>query len=258
MLLAIDVGNTNTVFGIDDGSGGWAYQWRLTTITSRVVDDWAAPIFALTGHEDFSLSEISAISICSVVPKATVGLSEFSRSRLGIDPLTISSDLKLNVTLGMGNPREVGPDRIANAVAAWDTCRSAVIVVDLGTATKVEAISTGSTFEGGAIAAGLEVTLEALTRRAARLFTIDLVAPESAIGRNTTEALQAGIVRGHLHLVSGLIADIRHELGESTPVLVTGGHAAEPASPFRELGQYEPDLTLDGIRLIHRLNTCPE
>jgi type III pantothenate kinase len=154
----------------------------------------------------------------------------------------------------MDHPAEVGADRIANAAAAWEARQSAVIVVDLGTATKVEAISGDGTFEGGSIAAGLGVTLDALASRAARLFTVQLADPVSAIGRNTTEALRAGLVRGHLHLIRGLIADFRGELGESPPILVTGGHAADPNSPFRGLGQYEPDLTLNGIRLIHRLN----
>jgi type III pantothenate kinase len=255
MLLAIDIGNTNTVIGLDDGQGGWARQWRLTTISSQAADDWAALILTLAAHDGIALSGVTSVCICSVVPKAALGLSEFARGRLGIEPLFVRSDLELNIRLGMDHPAEVGADRIANAAAAWESCKSAVIVVDLGTATKVEAISEDGTFEGGSIAAGLGVTLDALASRAARLFTVQLANPVSAIGRNTTEALQAGLVRGHLHMIRGLIADIRGELGESTPILVTGGHAAEPNSPSRGLGQYEPDLTLNGIRLIHRLNS---
>ena len=161
---------------------------------------------------------------------------------------------RLNVSLGMDNPHEVGTDRIANAVAAWDLCRTACVVVDLGTATKVEAISDDGVFLGGSIAAGIGATMEALISRAARLFTVELAMPESAIGRNTIDALQSGIVLGHRHLVSGLVTDIRQIIGAGAPVLVTGGYASREDSPFRSLGQYEPDLTLNGTRLIYEMN----
>jgi type III pantothenate kinase len=181
MLLAIDVGNTNTVFGLDDGPDGWARQWRLTTIASQAADDWAVPLLTLAAHDGIALSDVSGVCICSVVPKATLALSEFARGRLGIEPLLVRSDLELNIRLGMDHPAEVGADRIANAAAAWEARQSAVIVVDLGTATKVEAISGDGTFEGGSIAAGLGVTLDALASRAARLFTVQLADPVSAI-----------------------------------------------------------------------------
>jgi type III pantothenate kinase len=168
--------------------------------------------------------------------------------------MIVRSTLKLNHQLGMDNPQEVGADRIANAVAAWDLCRSACVVVDLGTATKVEAISGEAIFIGGSIAAGIGASMEALTSRAARLFNVELALPESAIGRNTVEALQAGIVLGHRHLVAGLVTDIRGIIGVDSAVLLTGGYAARLDSPFRLHWQHEPDLTLNGIRLIHEMN----
>lgn len=257
MLLVIDVGNSNTVFGVARPKGEWAAQWRLSTLRTGIGNDWAPAIATLASHHRVDITSITAVCICSVVPAATSAITEYVQQFLGIEPRIITANLQLNISLGMDSPTEVGSDRIANAAAAWDRCRTACIVVDLGTATKVEAISSTGEFLGGAIATGLSVSIEALTARAAKLFVIDLVAPRSAIGRNTTEALQAGLVRGHFHLISGLITDFRTKLGDDAPVLVTGGHAAREDSPFRTLGQYEPDLTLDGIRLIHALNCSP-
>ena len=254
MLLAIDVGNTNTVFGVGRGDGTWAAMWRVTTCRDVLGNDWAPVIQAMAGRHNLDLGNVKAVCIASVVPTATSALSEFFRDWLDLEPLIVSSTVQLNIALGMERPGEVGADRIANAVAAWDQHRGACIVVDLGTATKVEAITASGQFSGGSIAAGLGVSLEALTARAARLFNIPLVAATTAIGRNTTEALQSGLVNGHVHLVSGLIADIRREIGEEAPVIVTGGHASSPDSPFRRFGAHLPDLTLDGVRLIHRLN----
>ena len=255
MFLAIDVGNTNTVFGVAGDETSWAAQWRVSTLRTGIGNDWAPAITILARQNGIDLHLISTVCICSVVPTATAALTEFVREWLRIEPLLLRSDLRLNISLGMDTPREVGSDRIANAAAAWNDCRSACIVVDLGTATKVEAITGSGEFLGGSIATGLGVSIDALTARAARLFTIELVAPRSAIGRNTTEALQSGIVRGHLHLISGLITDIRSEIGTDAPVLVTGGHAIRRDSPFQALGRVEPNLTLNGIRLVHSLNT---
>jgi type III pantothenate kinase len=205
--------------------------------------------------QNIDLRTVSAVCLSSVVPMATLALTEFAREWLGLEPLVVSSGLNLNVRLGMDRPGDVGADRIANASAAWDHYRGACIVVDLGTATKVEAITANGEFAGGSIAAGLGVSLEALTARAAKLFDIPLLGTSSPIGRNTSDALQSGLVNGHMHLVAGLIADIRREIGESAPVVVTGGFVSSTGSPFRRLGTHMPDLTLDGVRLIHGLNT---
>jgi type III pantothenate kinase len=254
MLLVVDVGNTNTVFGIDQGDGRWAAQWRLSTLAKGIGNDWAPSVTVMASRHQVDLDQITAVCICSVVPAATAALTEYVRQWLKVEPLVVHSGLRLNISLGMDRPFEVGSDRIANAVAAWEICHTACIVVDLGTATKIEALSENGDFLGGSIATGLGVSLDALTARAAKLFQIELIAPNSAIGRNTVEALQAGIVRGHVHLIAGLIADMRKELKVDAPVLVTGGHASPTVSPFRALGRYDPDLTLNGIRQIHDLN----
>jgi type III pantothenate kinase len=255
MFLAIDVGNTHTVVGMLTPNGHWCARWRITTVRNPLGADWAPAFASLAGRDNIDLHAINAVCICSVVPTATTALTEFAREWLKVEPMIVRSTQNLNIRLGMDNPHEVGADRIANAVAAWDLCRSACVVVDLGTATKVEAISDEGVFLGGSIAAGIGASMEALTSRAARLFNIDLTLPESAIGRNTVEALQAGIVLGHRHLVGGLVTDIRGIIGVDAVVLLTGGYAAREDSPFRFFWQHEPDLTLNGIRLIHELNS---
>lgn len=254
MLLVADVGNTNTVFGIDDGSG-WIARWRVSTNPTLLGNDWGPVLLTLARRDGIEVTAVSAMCICSVVPSVAHALADFARDWLQCEPLMVQSTLALNITLGMENPHQVGSDRIANAAAAWNVTSSACIVVDLGTATKVDAIKSRGVFAGGAIAAGLDVSLEALTSRAAKLTRVELVAPPNPIGRNTTEALQSGIVGGHVHMVSGLIGAIRKELGVDAPVLITGGHVSQPDSPFRQLGQHKPDLTIDGVRLIHALNT---
>jgi type III pantothenate kinase len=254
MLLAIDVGNTNTVFGITRGNGTWNACWRVSTFRSTVGNDWAPTITALAHRDGIDLQAIEDVCICSVVPAATTALSEFAREWLHIESMLVTADKALNITLGMDNPHEVGADRIANAVAAWESCRTACIVIDMGTATKVEAITDDGVFAGGSIAIGVGTAMDALIARAARLYNVELKDPDTAIGRNTVEALQAGIVRGHRHSVTGRVQDIRLQIALDSPVLVTGGCAARFRDDMGSLAQYEPNLTLDGVRLIHGLN----
>ena len=254
MFLAIDVGNTQTVVGVRSVNGDWIARWRISTVRTQLGADWAPTIASLAERDEIELRAINSVCICSVVPAATVALTEYAREWLKVEPMIVRSTLELNIRLGMDNPHEVGADRIANAVGAWDLCRSACVIVDLGTATKVEAVSDEAVFLGGSIAAGIGASMEALTSRAARLFNIELAMPESAIGRNTIEALQAGIVLGHRHLVGGLVADIRGIIGVDAVVLVTGGYSSREDSLFHFLWQHEPDLTLNGVRLIYELN----
>ncbi len=254
MFLAADIGNTNTVVGIGDSAGVWTHQWRLTTIRSALGSDWAATMMALAGQDGVDLRQVSAAMVASVVPVASTGIAEFCSNWAGIDAAFVSSACRLNITLGVDNPTELGADRIANMVAARSLTGSSAIVVDLGTATKVEALDRDGLFLGGAIAIGLGVSIEAIAARASRLFTVDLVAPARPAGRNTTEALQAGIVRGHQHLVRGLIEDMRVEVGNDAPVLLTGGFVRQLGEQFLPDATWVPDLTLDGIRIIHGLN----
>jgi len=255
MLLAIDVGNTNTVIGIARDGTGWDHVWRLSTIRTPFGVDWMPTLRAFAERDKVDLGRVSRVAIGSVVPVVTNALTDLAGSWLRTEPLIISARLQLPIRLGQDAPEQVGVDRIANMVAARAITTDPVIVVDLGTATKVEALDGSGTFRGGAIAPGFEVMTEALTSRAARLFLIHLELPDQAIGRNTEEAMQSGIVLGHFLMIEGLIHHIAVELETASPVvIVTGGHAEDPVSPFRRFGHHNPTLTLDGIRLIADLN----
>lgn len=254
MLLAVDVGNSNTVLGVASDCASWTTSWRISTPRTALGDDWAAILLPLAARDGVDLEGVLGAAIASVVPIATIGIADFIARIIGVTPLVVRSDLDLGIKLEIEQPSEIGADRIANAVAAWTMEQSAAVIVDLGTATKVEAIDGGGTFHGGAIAPGLGVTLDALTARAARLYEIELLAPQSAIGRNTVQAMQSGIVRGHAHLVRGLVADIRTELANPARLILTGGYAPALLPSLDETAIHVPSLTLDGIRLIHRRN----
>ena len=247
MLLVIDVGNTNTVFSLSE-NGAWQRVWRIETRRGASAEAWWE---AMSGTPD----TIDQVALCSVVPAASIQLSALCTERLGIVPLIVTSDLRLNVKLGTAFPDRVGADRIANAVAARAQTTGAALVVDLGTATKIEAISAEGVFLGGAIAPGLEAMLEALVGRAAKLNSVPIALPPAAIGRDTTTAMQSGLVLGHFEMIRALIADMAHEMGDVEPdVFVTGGHIENTASPFRALGKPVPTLTIDGVRAIAELN----
>ena len=256
MILAIDIGNSDTVLGISRNEMEWDHIWRTGTLRGNYGVDWAICLNAFFDRDRIDRRSITRCVICSVVPSATNAAIEFSRSWLKVEPLVITSGLKLNIKIGITNPEQVGADRIANAVAARNRTQAAAIVVDLGTATKVEAISADGVFLGGAIAPGIQLTHDALVSQAARLLPVPMKLPASAIGRNTIEAMQSGIVGGHMVLVRGLVHAIATELGDDSIVpIVTGGHADDTGSPFRTLGESVPTLTLDGVLAIARLNT---
>jgi type III pantothenate kinase len=193
-----------------------------------------------------------------VVPAVTGPLTTLCRQWLHIEPLIVSSSLDLGIQLGQREPHAVGVDRIANAVAAWDRAGDACIVIDLGTATKLEAIDASGVFRGGVIAPGLAVSRDALAQRAARLFAVELTAPESVIGRDTMSAVQSGLVLGHARMLEGLTGDLTAELVTQTPqIFLTGGHAFAIQSLLRMDTRTVPNLTLDGLRIIHQRNTRP-
>lgn len=254
MLLAIDVGNTNTVLGLMGDSGEPVQSWRLSSRQERTADEWRGLLDPVLGPR-VAGNEIDAAIIGSVVPAVTGPLTALCRQWLGIDPLIVSSTLDLGVTLGQPEPQTVGVDRVANAVAAWARAQRASIVIDLGTATKLEAIDACGVFRGGVIAPGLAVSRDALATRAARLFAVELSAPPSVIGVDTISAVQSGLVVGLARMIEGLVHDLANELGEPDPALfLTGGHAFA-IQPILRLDTVSlPNLTLDGLRIIHRRN----
>lgn len=250
MLLAINANNTTTLFGLFDTEDHPLATWRVSTRRERLPDEWYALLPPLFAVEDRRVDQVSDVVVGSVVPAVTLPLATMARRRLRVDPVVVGPDLDFGVRSLVDSPHEVGADRLANTVAAFDRYGGPAIVVDFGTATNFDVVSAGGDFLGGAIAPGLTTSIDALTGRAARLFSIELAIPPTAIGANTTSNLQAGGVLGHLAMVEGMVRRIRAELGVDAPVIATGGNAALFAGASDAITHHDPDLTLAGLRLI--------
>jgi type III pantothenate kinase len=248
LFIAIDVGNTNVHIGLAaETTGPWQRTFRFSSSRDRTADEWHA---LLDVHFESLECENCEVAMCSVVPSITRSLTEFLQERFGNPPLIVSVDLPLGIEVATEQPRETGADRITNAVAVDALYGRPAIVVDFGTATKVDALDREGRFLGGSIATGLSLSMEALASRAARLYAVPIEIPNAAIGRDTTTAIQAGVVLGHLKMVEGLVEMARDELGGCDIVVLTGGNGALFAGKGPSLGPYEPNLTLDGLRII--------
>jgi type III pantothenate kinase len=253
VLLAVDVGNTNTVAGLFDGERLVA-RWRLSTERRRMPDEWWALLAPLLGTAGVAAAAIDGMIIDSSVPVVAISLRDMAERYLHCQPLIVSIDLDLGVRARVDNPREVGPDRLVNAVAARALYGAPAVVIDFGTATNFDVISAEGDFIGGAIAPGLVVAFEALTSRAARLYAVELRAPERAIGANTITNMQSGMVLGYVGLVEGLISRISAELGQPPIVIATGGLADVIAAATPAIDHHDPNLTLIGLRLVYERN----
>lgn len=251
MLLAVEVGNTNTTFGLFDRDDALLSSYRFSTERERMPDEWFALMATPLAADGHALNEVDGVIISSVVPSVTTWLVEMTRNRLGIDPVVVSGDLDVGLKLDVDEPRQLGADRIVDCVAAFARYGGPAIIIDLGTATTFDVIGRDGTYLGGAIAAGVGTSLKALASNAAQLFNVELHMPESVIGRNTADQLRAGIVTGHLAMLEGMIGRTRAELGEDATVIVTGGLAPLFVGRSALFDHYDADLTLDGLRLIH-------
>ncbi len=254
MLLAIEVGNTTTVLAVSSGEDAWSPSWRLVSDRNLTADDWSAKVAALATMAGLHLGAIDDVVISSVVPAISTMLVKWCDVSLGLHPVMVSNHLDLGIGLDVETPNELGADRICNAVAAWELANSAVIVVDTGTATKLEAISLEGVYLGGAIAVGLSLSLEALAGRAARLYSVPLEPSPRVIGKNTVDSVQAGIVQGHAHMIEGLVTSFRREMGGVDHVYLTGGYSSIVAPLLPSVTAHLPQLTLDGLRILHRRN----
>jgi type III pantothenate kinase len=250
VLLAIDVGNSNTVLGLFAGDH-LTVRWRLTTERGRMPDEWWALLFPLLQTAGIAPSAIDGAIIDSSVPIVTVALRQMVDRYLRRRPLVVSIDLDLGIRARVDNPREVGPDRLVNAVAAWSLYPCPAVVIDFGTATTFDVVSVDGDFIGGAIVPGLALSFEALTNRAAMLYAVELRVPERAIGTNTITNMQSGVVLGYIGLVEGLIARMTAELGVRPTVIATGGLAGIIAAATAAIDHHVPDLTLQGLRLVY-------
>lgn len=253
MLLAIDIGNTTVTFGAFEGSKIKA-TWRVSTAIHRMPDEYANIMLSLMERQGISASQIKDVVICSVVPPLLIIFEEVCKHFLKKAPLIVEAGVKTGVRIDMDNPREVGPDRIVNAVAAHNLYGGPVIVIDLGTATTVDVVSKGGDYIGGAIAPGIAIATEALFTRTAVLPRIELALPRKAIGRNTVAAMQSGIVFGYIGLIEGLVSRIQAELDEKAKVVAAGGYAKLLAQATNVIEIINPDLTLIGLQLIYNMN----
>ncbi len=259
MLLAIDVGNTQTVFGVYDGEE-LVCHLRLSTDRNRTTDEYAVQVRSLLAERDLSFAKMRAAVLASVVPPLTRSFVRLCETRLGAPPLVVGPGIKTGMPVLYENPREVGADRIVNAVAGYELYRTApggplgVIVVDFGTATTFDVISPRGEYLGGAISPGVGIATEALFQRASKLPRIELGIPPSAVGKNTVTSMQAGILFGYAGLVDGMVARMMGELDFTPRVIATGGLARLIAAHTRAVERCEDHLTLFGLRLLWARN----
>lgn len=252
-ILVMDVGNTNTVIGIYDGEE-LRKDWRLGTVKARTSDEYGMIVRDLFNHSGFRIDTIDGLIISCVVPPMLGMLENLSEKYFKIKPLIVGPGIKTGMPILFDNPREVGADRIVNAVAAYEKYKCEVIVVDFGTATTFDYITSKGEYSGGVIAPGLVISSEALFREASKLPRVELQKPKTVIGKNTIHSMQSGIVFGYAGLVESLVKRIIRELGIDPKVIATGGLARLIASETDCIDEIDDNLTLEGLRTIFYRN----
>ncbi len=253
MLLAIDIGNTNTVLGLynrDDLVG----HWRINTDHAKMPDEYGLLLVSMLARGGFQTGDIDGVCMASVVPPLTDIFTEMLDEYVRAHTLVVTSGVKTGVAIRYESPRDVGADRVVNAAAAQRIYGGPACIVDFGTGTTFDALSATGEYLGGAIAPGIRVAAEALFQRAAKLPRIDLQRPPQAIGKNTADAMRSGILFGYVGLVEGMVARFRQELGPEMKTIATGGLAQVIANETKVIEHIDPWLTLKGLRIIYDLN----
>ena len=254
MLLAIDTGNTNTLFAIHDGKG-WAVQWRIATDATRTADEYAVWFHHLLSMQGMTFDDITDCVISTVVPQSLFNMRNLSRRHLKVDPLIIGEPgVKIGIGVRIDNPRQVGADRLVTALGALGRYEGDLIIIDSGTATTFDVISGDGFFDGGIIAPGINLSVRALHEAAAQLPRIEIKKPEKVIGTDTVGAMQSGIFWGYIGLIDGLVAKIKAEDDRDFTVIGTGGVASLFEGASTTIDHYDSKLTIDGLHEIWKLN----
>ncbi len=253
MLLTIDVGNTNLTLGLYEGDK-LNPHWRLATDHDRMPDEYGLQFLGLLEHARCPVSDLTGICLASVVPQLTQRIVQACNEYLKQDPLIVDTGVKTGIRIRYEDPRAVGADRVADAVATLKLYGGPACIVDFGTATTFNALTRDGDYLGGAITAGINLAADALFTHTAKLQRIDLQRPPSVIGRNTVHAMQSGLLFGYVSMAEGMVARFRAELGNDMKVVATGGLAAIVAQETKVIDILAPWLTLDGLRIIWEMN----
>lgn len=254
MLLAIDCGNTNTLFAVHDGTD-WRAQWRTATHATRTADEHAVWLTQLLSLQGLKFEDLTACIVSTVVPQSLFNLRNLSRRYLKVEPLVIGDGgVDLGIGVDIERPQEAGADRLVNALGGRVAYDGALLIIDSGTATTFDVISADGVFKGGIIAPGINLSMQALHTAAAQLPRIAIQRPEKIIGRNTVGAMQSGVYWGYIELIDGLIRRVRKEYGEPLTAVATGGVASLFEGASSEIQHFDPDLTIRGLLEVWKRN----
>jgi len=253
MLLAIDQGNTNTLFAVHDGRQ-WLRQWRTATESTRTADEYAVWLSQLLNLADLSLKDIDGCVISSVVPQSLFNLRNLSRRYLSVEPMVVGDNVDLGMQVRITKPSEAGADRLVDAIGAHIAYPGDLIVIDSGTATVFDVVAADGGLEGCAIAPGINLSMQALHEAAANLPRIAIQRPAHVIGRDTVESMQAGVFWGYVAMIEGLVRQIKAEWGKPMTVIGTGGVASLFEGATASIDKFDHDLTIRGLLEIHRRN----